>query len=97
MWWWAGKIVAWSVTVRGHVAEKSMDNHDAEKMAESEVLEGRTTACLLEKAPPVLTVGGRNKFGYSYVWIAAHGPCWILPSGKLLPLKVKREAAMSWK
>ena len=42
------------------------------------------------QAPPVLTVGGRSKSGYSYIWIAGHGRCWILPSGKLLPLKAKR-------
>ena len=57
---------------------------------EAECLEGKSTACLLEKAPPVLTVGGRNKSGYTYIWVAGHGPCWILPSGKLLPLKQSR-------
>ena len=63
---------------------------DAESEAKirlmSGVLEGQAIASALYAAPPVLTVGGRNKLGCTCVWVAGHEPCWNMPAGKMIPL-----------
>ena len=57
----------------------------------SDILEGAPSYCSLKDAPAVLSIGGRSKLGYSYVLIAGHGQCCVLPSGKILPLSQDRE------
>lgn len=50
----------------------------------------KTSACLLPDTPAVLTVGGRTELGDSVVWLANKKLCWILLSGKIVPLSVQQ-------
>ena len=76
-----------------HTFETSAGDAESEAKIrlESELLEGKATACLMDKAPPVLSVGGATYF-ILICWSGGHEPCWVLPSGRLLPLKRTRGA-----
>lgn len=51
-------------------------------------LKGVTSACILPDTPAVLTMGGRNRLGYTFAWVASKLPCWITPTGEIVPLSV---------
>ena len=42
------------------------------------------------ECPGILTVGGRSRLGYSFVWLAGKSPCWITPRGKSIAQRLPR-------
>eukprot|EP00971_Amphidinium_carterae_P059634 1179298-Amphidinium_carterae.2 len=47
------------------------------------------TALVLDKCPPVLSLGRRVAQGYSFVWDSENGACLKSPSGKVIHLRVE--------
>eukprot|EP00971_Amphidinium_carterae_P298244 5926189-Amphidinium_carterae.4 len=61
----------------------------ADPMVECKVpdLDGDVSALMLEKCPPVLSLGQRIAQGYKFTWCSAHGSCLTVPSGKVIHMR----------